>query len=281
MIRSLAVFLSLIFLTFPSPISAQQLQSGSVSEKNRRFAEKIHIDGVKDAGKLNDHLYRGTQPNKKGVQALQQLGVTTIVDLRAEFHHESDNEKKEAESLGVQFVLIPGNGWSPPTDKQIAEFFALLSEQPKRTVFIHCWLGGDRTGVFLAAYRIAFQHWTPEQALREMHAFHFKSFWHPAMKKYVKEFPQQLASSPVLAPYRQSSETPIAWSRTSAIHVKSRTSFPVPSYRLNVTLASFHPLPLQPTLLYSAAALWRRTEEHTTRASRPLSDPRNPGRWCI
>ena len=281
MIRSVPVFLFFISLTFSPQISAQQLESASVSEKNPAFAEKIHIDGVKDAGKLNDHLYRGTQPNKKGVQALQQLGVTTIVDLRGEFRHESNNEKKEAESLGMQFVLIPGNGWTPPTDKQVAEFFALLSEQPKHTIFIHCWLGGDRTGVFLAAYRIAFQHWTAEQALQEMHAFHFKSFWHPAMKKYVREFPQQLASSPVLAPYRQSSETPNAWSLPSPIRAKSRTSLPVPLYRLNVTLASFHPRALQPTLPYSAAAFGRRTEEHTTRASRPLSDPRNLGRWRI
>jgi tyrosine-protein phosphatase SIW14 len=203
MIRFLSSFLFFIFLTFSSPICAQQLKSAPVSRENPEFAEKIHIDGVKDAGKLNDHLYRGTQPNKKGLQNLRQLGVTTIVDLRGELRHESDNEKREAKSLGMRFVLIPGNGWTPPTDKQIAEFFALLSEHPKRTVFIHCWLGGDRTGVFLAAYRIAFQHWSSEQALQEMHAFHFKSFWHPAMKRFVREFPEQLARSPILAPYRR------------------------------------------------------------------------------
>ncbi len=102
----------------------------------------------------------------------------------------------------MQFVLIPGNGWTPPTDEQMAQFFAIIAQQPEHTIFIHCWLGGDRTGVFLAAYRIAFEHWTPEQALQEMHQFHFKSFWHPAMRAYVRKFPERLATSPALAPYR-------------------------------------------------------------------------------
>ncbi len=157
-------------------------------KKNPEFAEKIHIDGVKDAGKLNDHLYRGTQPNEHGLRALKKLGVTMIVDLRGESRRESTHGKKEAQVLGMQFVLIPGNGWTPPTDEQMAQFSAIIAQQPEHTIFIHCWLGGDRTGVFLAAYRIAFEHWTPEQALQEMHQFHFKSFWHPAMRDYVRKF---------------------------------------------------------------------------------------------
>jgi tyrosine-protein phosphatase SIW14 len=200
-------FLFPIFLFFcflPSPqLQAQNSQIVPVSEKSSRFAKKIHIDGVKDAGKLNAHLYRGTQPNKKGMHALKAMGVTMIVDLRGEFRKGSTKEKKLAESLGMKFVLIPGNGWSPPTDEQMAQFFAIIAHRPEHIVFVHCWLGGDRTGVFLAAYRIAFEHWTPEQALEEMHVFHFKAFWHPAMKSYIKGFPHRLATSPALAEYRK------------------------------------------------------------------------------
>jgi hypothetical protein len=49
---------------------------------------------------------------------------------------------------------------------------------------------------------MAFDHWTPQQALAEMHDFHFNSFWHPAMVDYVKHFPERLATSEALAPYR-------------------------------------------------------------------------------
>ena len=60
--------------------------------------------------------------------------------------------------------------------------------------------------MFLAAYRITFEQWSAEKAVGEMHEFHFKSFWHPAMKSYVEEFPDRLATSPTLGPYRHMHE---------------------------------------------------------------------------
>jgi len=78
----------------------------------------------------------------------------------------------------------------------------LLKKSPRKKIFVHCWLGGDRTGVFVATYRIAFEGWEPQQALEEMEAFHFKGFWHPAMKKYIRQFPERLAQSPALAHFR-------------------------------------------------------------------------------
>ncbi len=199
---------------FSSLVCAQQVENPSPTTKRApAFAEKILVDGISNAGKLNDHLYRGSQPNERGLQKLKKLGVTTIVDLRGELEKKREWESRQAQALGMRFVVIPGNGWSPPTDEQIAQFFALLAERPVQTIFIHCWFGTDRTGVFIAAYRLAFQHWTPEQAIAEMYDFHFKGFWHPAMKKYVKTFPARLATSPALASYRaieHSTPTPVS-----------------------------------------------------------------------
>jgi protein-tyrosine phosphatase len=201
-------FFSLLFLSlFPAP-GAQTVENTVAREQHRAFAEKIHIEGVENAGKLNDHLYRGTQPNERGVEELKKLGVTTIVDLRGESRGTSERELQEAHSLGMQFVLIPGDGWAPPSDEQMAQFFSILAERPKHTIFIHCYFGSDRTGVFIAAYRMAFEHWTPGQALAEMYAFHFKGFWHPAMKEYIRKFPERLAASPALAPYRAGEQAP-------------------------------------------------------------------------
>jgi tyrosine-protein phosphatase SIW14 len=171
------------------------------------FAQKIHIPGVSDAGKVNDYLYRGTQPGEKGLKHLQKLGIDTIVDLRGEFPWEVKKEGSRAEKLGMRVVSIPGNGWSPPKDEQVAEFFALLQQQPRHKIYIHCWLGGDRSGVFLAAYRIAFDGWTPEQALAEMHQFRFHGFWHPAMTEYIRDFPEHMKHSEMLARYRRSEST--------------------------------------------------------------------------
>ncbi len=170
------------------------------------FAERVKIGGISDAGKINDFLYRGTQPHEEGLEQLKQLGIDTIVDLRGEQRGTREKERARAEALGMRFVSIPaGDGWSPPQDQQIAQFFALVQEKPKRKIYVHCWLGGDRSGTYLAAYRITFEGWTPEQALDEMRAFHYHEFWHPAMSAYVRDFPARLARSSELAPFRHAS----------------------------------------------------------------------------
>jgi hypothetical protein len=89
-------FFPFFFCLLPSSrIAAQHVEIIRVSKKNPEFAEKIHIESIKDAGKLNDHLYRGTQPNEHGLRALKKLGVTMIVDLRGESRRESTNKKKK------------------------------------------------------------------------------------------------------------------------------------------------------------------------------------------
>lgn len=165
-------------------------------------AERMSVAGIKDFGKVNDYLYRGAQPKDDSLAHLKGMGVDTIVDLRGVLHEAVNKERRQAQALGMQFVNLPGNGWSNPPDEQIAKFFALIQKRPRRKIFIHCWLGGDRSGVFIAAYRIAFEGWTAEQAVDEMREFHYLEFWHPGMRRYVKEFPERLAHSPQLAPFR-------------------------------------------------------------------------------
>ncbi|MGB2627841.1 MAG: hypothetical protein WAK20_13720 [Candidatus Acidiferrum sp.] len=169
--------------------------------------EKMTVSGLPDFGKIDDFIYRGAQPKTKGIDELKRMGVDTIVDLRGERHGLMEKERAHAESLGMHLVNIPGYGWASPSDKEVAQFFALVNERPKRRIFIHCWLGGDRVGIFIAAYRIAFDGWTTDRAIEEMRAFHFKEHWHENMKRYVEDFPHRLARSPELAPYRQMAST--------------------------------------------------------------------------
>jgi protein tyrosine/serine phosphatase len=165
-------------------------------------ARKLNIPGIKDAGKVDEFLYRGGQPSERGLEELKKLGVNTIIDLRGEWPWEVSTERRRAQSLGMHFVNMPGNGWSAPSDQQVAEFFEMVRERPRKRIFVHCWLGGDRSGVFIAVYRIAFEGWTPEAAIREMREYHFQGFWHPNMKAYIRNFPERLARSPSLAPFR-------------------------------------------------------------------------------
>jgi tyrosine-protein phosphatase SIW14 len=172
------------------------------------FAEKISVPGISDFGKVNDFLYRGSQPTDDGVEQLKKLGIDTIVDLRGKLHGVIDHERQQAESLGIRFINLPGSGWATAKDEQIAEFFSLIRERPRRKIFIHCWLGGDRSGMFIAAYRIAFEGWSPQQAIEEMRSFHYLHFWHPNMARWVERFPDHLAESPQLASFRETRSSP-------------------------------------------------------------------------
>jgi tyrosine-protein phosphatase SIW14 len=177
-------------------------------------AEKLKIAGVPNAGKINDSLYRGAQPSAQGLAELKKLGVTTIVDLRGN-RGPVAQERAQAEALGLRFVDIPMSGWSAPSTDQVSHFLKLLRDEPTNKVFVHCYYGADRTGVMIAAYRIAEQNWTADQAIAEMYSFGFHYRWHPTMKNYVYGFPARL-----------SGESALAWTRTSAAADKGASAGP-------------------------------------------------------
>jgi tyrosine-protein phosphatase SIW14 len=179
-----------------------QTQTAKPSAVHFTYGEKLHIAGVPNSGKINDRLYRGGQPREQGLLSLKKLGVTTIVDLRAEDPVKIRWEKKTSESLGIRFVQIPVGGWSPPTDQQVAQFLAIFRDNAQERVFVHCHFGEDRTGVFVASYRMTFENLAPEQALKEMYYFGFHGFWHPSMAVFVQNFPTQLATAPPLVAFK-------------------------------------------------------------------------------
>jgi tyrosine-protein phosphatase SIW14 len=182
--------------------SAQPPASANVPPAH---GEKLHIAGIHNAGKINDVLFRGAQPKENGLSELKKLGITTIVDLRGEDREKLDWERDASEALGMRFVHLPVSGWAPPTDEQVAQFLALFREDQHQKVFVHCRFGDDRTGVFVAAYRMAVDKWSPEQAMDEMYFFGFNGFWHPSMKQFIRQFPNHLHSARVFAPLVQAS----------------------------------------------------------------------------
>ena len=185
-------------LCFTSAPICSFAQSSAPASSLPAFAEKISLNGVRNAGKISDQLFRGAQPALSSLPQLKALGITTIVDLRLESPQTREDERQRAESLGLRFVHIPVGGFSNPSSAQLAQFFSLLRENPQQKILVHCEFGKDRTGVFIAAYRIAFQQWSAEKALAEMHAYGFHGHWHANMADFVRELPARLQSDPTL-----------------------------------------------------------------------------------
>ncbi len=125
-------------------------------------------EGLRHFIQVNDHLYRGGQPQLTGIETASKLGVRTIIDLRGAGER-ADAEKEKAVSLGMKYYSIPFHNNSAPTNEQIAEVLSLIDNQSNWPVFVHCRRGKDRTGTVIACYRIAHDHWTNQQALAEAH----------------------------------------------------------------------------------------------------------------
>lgn len=195
-------------LTFAAPQQAQLPVPAPASQTSAATAkapastpsapaQQLTLPGLPNLGKVHERLYRGAQPEKPGWDELKKLGVEIVVNLRDEKDKVS-SEREAVEKLGLRYVSIPMHPLARPQSQDVAEFLELLRANSDKTIFVHCRRGAERTGVMLAAYRIAEEKWTPEQALAEMKTFHFRSFWFRHLKNYVREFPSLLLIDPHL-----------------------------------------------------------------------------------
>jgi tyrosine-protein phosphatase SIW14 len=149
------------------------------------FAERLEVAGVPNLGRVSPTLLRGGQPSEEGMRALAALGVAVVVDLRNDAGQFAA-EKALAEGLGMRAVHLPMHGWRTPRREQVEAFLAVLCANRDRTVFVHCRRGAERTGVMLAAYRLAADGWSAEHALAEMKAFHFRALLFSHFSAFVR-----------------------------------------------------------------------------------------------
>jgi tyrosine-protein phosphatase SIW14 len=166
----------------------QQAADSAKVHLQHAFAHRLTAQGVGNLAEVTPHLYRGAQPERGGLEALAKMGINTIVDVRLTG---ADREGAHAKSLGMEFIALPWHCLFPKDDP-IAHFLAYVREHPDKKVFVHCRYGDDRTGMMIAAYRMAVQCWTAEEAGNEMNAFGFHKVVCASLVGYEKGFPERL-----------------------------------------------------------------------------------------
>jgi tyrosine-protein phosphatase SIW14 len=165
-------------------------------QRSRQGGQKRRIQGISNFGEVTPRLFRGAQPNKRGYAALAKMGIDIVVDTRG---NRTKSEGKEVRHHGMQYVAIP---WHCPfpRDETFARFLRLMRDNPNKKVFVHCRLGDDRTGMMIAAYRMAAEGWTADEAMIEMRQFGFNRVHHmicPRLASYEEDFPEHLRRNPV------------------------------------------------------------------------------------
>lgn len=193
----------------PATISKQPAGASAAAGQSAApaIAQKRKLRGVGNFGEVSPTLYRGRQPSGEGMVELKKLGIEMMVNLRDE-RDKIENERRQVESLGMSYVSIPWKASGTPDHRKVAQFLALLRNNPNKKIFVHCHYGADRTGTMMAAHRIANQGWTAEQAYKEMRAFQFHWFWHTHLKRYVFGFPAAYSTEAAFAALRAKAPQP-------------------------------------------------------------------------
>lgn len=168
------------------------------------LASSQDLPGLPNFGRVSDVLYRGAQPDEGGFEQLKKMGVKTVVDLRGASHRD------ELGSLGIKYVHIPTNVMQIEQAKVI-EFLRIVRDPANQPVFLHCERGADRTGCYVAAYRMVEQGWEEPDAEAELPNFHFNPFW-GNIRTYLRQLDPErirrdLNSHPTIEPNSQNGNT--------------------------------------------------------------------------
>ncbi len=157
-------------------------------------------NGLPNFGHVTDNLFRGAQPSGAGFSALHEMGVSIVVDFRDE-RDQIASEQSQVEAMGMKFVSIPWSGHDEPRSAQVAQFLDLVHANPQAKIFVHCKAGKDRTGVMVAAYRIAVERKPLSDAVAEMHQYKYHATFLPHLERYVRTLPGLLESEKVFSAY--------------------------------------------------------------------------------
>ena len=160
-LRFLLLDILLLFCLGLFTYQAEAADFATDAPRPQWWAQPLVLEGVPNLHRINERLYRSAQPTAAGFQALESLGVRTVLNLRQ--YHDDDDE-----ASGINMVLK--HRWVNTSDFGDTEMLDALQTiaTANSPVLVHCWHGADRTGTVIALYRMVCQSWSREQALDEL-----------------------------------------------------------------------------------------------------------------
>ncbi len=119
------------------------------------------------------------QVYKSGAMAPEQLqrvakdlGLRSVIDFRTTVEGQDSTNTTRPETVqaeaaalaavGVKHIHLPTP--QVPSEATVDQFLQVMSDPANRPALIHCYHGIGRTEVFVAIYRMEFEHWSNEKA---------------------------------------------------------------------------------------------------------------------
>jgi len=127
-------------------------------------------------------IYRGGDPKVADIYRLHDQGFKTIISLRL---NPQASKERLCHKLDMQWFHIPTGVFLTPTAEQFDQFREIVKNPKNRPCYVACEVDMDRTGAYLAAYRMVDLHWSAEQIKEDFRKHHQKIWW-PPFRKYER-----------------------------------------------------------------------------------------------
>ena len=147
---------------------------------------KLEFKELPNFHRVNERLYRGAQPKRGGIRRLAQLGIKTVVNLRAD-DERSQAEEQEARAAGLRYFNVPFERLGRPADEQVERVLSIINKPENQPILVHCQRGADRTGAIIAVYHIEHDGWTSERAKAEANRYGMR-WWQRGKKDYIRDY---------------------------------------------------------------------------------------------
>jgi len=156
--------------------------------------------------KVSLDLWRGSRiGDEAGVRQLNTSGIHSIVNLIWE-KSSPDEEQRWAEHNGLHYLPLPLVDSQEPNREEVTRFLHFVTDEQNRPAYVHCEAGSGRTGVMVAAYRMAIEGGAPDSAIAEAEKFGLSA---PAQVCFLKNLGNDLAAGRIAGYPRRQLDAPL------------------------------------------------------------------------
>lgn len=148
--------------------------------------------GVVEEGQI----YRGSQPDDTSIEALQKLGIRTILKLN-DAH--LAGETAAALRAGITLIAVPLDPHTVGTVKacpEVERAYAALTNPDYWPVYVHCSHGRDRTGYLVGLVRERREGWLFPQVSEELEAYGHNALMRALMPNISRSLAHGTACAP-------------------------------------------------------------------------------------
>lgn len=153
--------------------------AGAADARPDTWARPLAEPSLPNLHQVSPTIYRSAQPESGAHEALQRLGVRSVISLRF--------RGDRADLLpGVRRIHAPIESWDVDHPEVMRALRALV-DPDNQPVLLHCRHGADRTGTVIAAYRMVVEGWSAEEAIEEMRegGYNYHAIWRN-MVRYLR-----------------------------------------------------------------------------------------------